>query len=156
MNDLTTELLKRLGLPAAPVVIQGIETTASFFAQWLQTDPLLWLDYLRGMDFHKVVRVTTLDQGAVLARFVVPGSANAKPFAYFTKPGESNARLGTNFPSYQFQLWKCLASIKSLESRASGIKFTLSDPVSRLGGGIQFIIASRDLRNLEALPPHPK
>lgn len=152
MNNLTTELLKQIGRPSAPLVVQSVETTASFFTQWLQTDPLRWLDYIRGIDFHKPVWESVLNRDDVLARFVSPGSGVAKPFAYFTVPGESNARLGTNYPSYEFQLWKCLAPIKVLESRASGIKHAKSDPVSRLGGGLQHIIASRDLNKLAAVP----
>lgn len=144
-----------LGLPSAPVVNRGVATTIAFFENDLHIDPLKWIDYLRGIDFHAVVprasnsfddplptavRRELLPTFTRLARHRSTGPARSKPFLYFTTPGTSPFSTGTSFPESQFELFECSAPIWALKSRASSISFGPTDRVSRMGGGLQYII----------------
>jgi hypothetical protein len=147
VDDLDT-LQARLGLPASPLVQTGLTTAARFFRTVIGRDPMDWWPYLRGIDFHKPVTVKILPKGTVLARFDSLGDRSLKPFVYFTTPGTSPFSLGTSFPQAEFNLFETDRPTPALESRASGLSFSPSDRVSRLGGGVQFIVAFRDAPTL--------
>ncbi len=95
------------GVTEAPLVMDGLATIRDFFVSNLRQDPSNWISYLRGIDFHKLVRVMTLIRGTRLIRYESTGNRTLTAF----------------------------------ESRASGINFGLTDHVSRLGGGLQYIIS---------------
>lgn len=133
-----------LGLPEAPVVQEGLATADQFFRDVLHLDPIVWIGYLRGIDFHKPVRVEMLPRGTRLIRYDSMGDRSLKPFSYFTRPGVSQDRLGTNFPSVEYKEYETVRSINALRSTASGIKFGITDRVSRPGGGVQYIIGFAD------------
>jgi hypothetical protein len=116
----------------------------TFFRETLRQDPLNWISYLRGIDFHKPVRVAWLPRGTRLVRYDSTGNRTLKPFAYFTKPGASPYSLGTSFPAVEFKEFELGRSVQALVSTASGIKFGVRDRVSRLGGSVQYIIAFAD------------
>jgi len=143
-------LQSKLGLPGAPVVLAGLTTVAYFFRTVIQQDPMNWWQYLRGIDFHKPVTVRTLARGTKLVRFDTLGDRppKPKPFVYFTRPGTSPFSLGTSFAQSEFKLFETDRLTPALESIASGLSFSPTDRVSRLGGGIQFIVASRDAPTL--------
>jgi hypothetical protein len=147
-------LREKLGLPSAPLVTAGLVTTALFFRSVLQEDPIRWSEYLRGIDFHKLVTAETLPAGTRLIRYDSLGERSLKPFSYFTSPGTSPHSLGTSFPSSQFKLFETSRQTPALKSWASSISFSPRpgesrafefDPVSRAGGGVQYIIAFSDL-----------
>jgi hypothetical protein len=141
-------LQTRLGLPASPLVRAGLSTAAQFFRTVILQDPMDWWGYLRGIDFHQPVSVKTLPKGTSLARFDSLGERSFKPFVYFTTPGTSPFRLGTSFPQAEFKLFEVGRPTSALESRASGLSFSPRDRVSRLGGGVQYIVAFRDAPSL--------
>jgi hypothetical protein len=134
----------KLGLPGAPMVKNGLTTAVQFFDTVLRQDPAKWVGYLRGIDFHKPVRVEQLPKGTQLIRYDSTGDRSLKPFLYFTKPGTSPHRLGTSFPSVEFKLFETTRPVSALVSEASGINFGPADRVSRPGGGTQYILAFAD------------
>jgi hypothetical protein len=134
----------KLGLPGAPMVKNGLTTTVRFFDTVVRQDAAAWVDYLRGIDFHKPVRVERLPKGTQLVRYESTGNRSLKPFLYFTKPGTSPHRLGTSFPSVEYKLFETMRPVDALVSAASGINFSPSDRVSRPGGGTQYIVAFAD------------
>jgi hypothetical protein len=137
-------LRQKLGMPDAPWVNAGLATTASFFRLVVHEDPLQWWQYLRGIDFHKIVEVRRLPKGTALIRYDSAGERSLKPFAYFTDPGVSPFHTGTSFPSWQYKLFNVVTETPALVSTASSLSFNPEDRVSRLGGGIQYIIAFAD------------
>lgn len=137
-------LRERLRLPDAPLVRAGIGTVERFFHETLHVDPADWIDYLRGIDFHKPVSIERLPRGMSLIRYESTGHRTLKPFAYFTKPGTSPHRLGTSFPSTLYKVFELDRETSALRSVASGITFGITDHTSRLGGGVQYIIAFAD------------
>ncbi len=143
MSDVET-IRTKLGLPGAPMVKDGLSTTVRFFNTVLRQDPQKWVGYLRGIDFHKPVRVERLPKGTQLIRYDSTGDRSLKPFLYFTKPGTSPHRLGTSFPSVEYKLFETTRPVEALVSAASGINFSLTDRVSRPGGGTQYIVAFAD------------
>ena len=134
----------KLGLPGAPMVTNGLTTTVRFFTTVIKQDPDRWVDYLRGIDFHKPVRIERLPKGTRLIRYEPTGDRKLKPFVYFTKPGTSPHRLGTSFPEVEFKLFETTRPIEALVSAASDISFSPKDRVSRPGGGTQYIVAFAD------------
>src|ERR1700733_13737864 len=102
MSDVAM-LRGRLGLPAAPVVQSGLEAAALFFRSVLHVEPLNWVDYLRGIDFHSPVHCVTLPNGTALVRHDSLGSRSLKPFAYFSDRGASPTRLGTTFAGTEYK-----------------------------------------------------
>jgi len=144
MSDVDT-LREKLGLPAAPLVLSGLETTALFFRSVLQQDPLEWVDYLRGIDFHQGVSRVTLPKGTKLIRHDSLGSRGLKPFSYFADAGASPTRLGTTFAATEYKEYETDRLTPALKSTASSISFGPRDRVSRAGGGVQYIVAFRDL-----------
>jgi hypothetical protein len=145
MTPAIDSLREKLGLPAAPLVLAGLETTALFFRSVLHQDPLEWVDYLRGIDFHKAVSSVTLSKGTKLIRHDSLGTRGLKPFSYFTDSGASPTRLGTTFPSTEYKEYETDKLTPALKSFASSISFGPRDRVSRGGGGVQYIVAFRDL-----------
>jgi hypothetical protein len=134
----------KLGLPGAPMVVNGLTTTVQFFDRIIRQDPAKWVGYLRGIDFHKPVRVERLPKGTQLIRYDSTGDRSLKPFLYFTKPGTSPHRLGTSFPTVEYKLFETTRPVDALVSAASGISFGPQDRVSRPGGGTQYIVAFAD------------
>lgn len=143
MSDVDA-LRTTLGLPGAPLVKDGLTTTVRFFNTVLRQDPTKWVGYLRGIDFHKPVRIERLPKGTQLVRYDSVGDRSLKPFLYFTKPGTSPHRLGTSFPNVEFKVFETARPIDALVSAASGINFSPTDRVSRPGGGTQYIVAFAD------------
>ena len=143
MSDVDA-LRTKLGLPGAPLVKDGLTTTVRFFSTVLRQDPANWVGYLRGIDFHKPVRIERLPKGTQLIRYDSVGDRSLKPFLYFTRPGTSPHRLGTSFPKVEFKLFETTRPIDALVSAASGINFSPTDRVSRPGGGTQYIVAFAD------------
>ncbi len=144
-------MCERLGLPDALIVKSGIRATMEFFRDVLRTDPFEWCDYIRGIDFHKQVRRQRIASGTRLSRHKSTGAARPKPFVYFTKPGTSQFRTGTSFRESVYELYETPSSVPALVSFASGIKFHPADRVARLGGGLQYILSSKDSQNLRKL-----
>jgi hypothetical protein len=134
----------KLGLPGAPMVTDGLKTTVRFFNDVLRQDPTRWVGYLRGIDFHKPVRVERLPKGTQMIRYDSTGDRSLKPFLYFTRPGTSPHQLGTSFPSVEYKLFETTRPVDALVSAASGINFSPADRVSRPGGGTQYIVAFAD------------
>src|SRR3954451_19482001 len=87
----------KLGLPAAPRVMDALRTTCTFFRDVLREDPKAWWEYLRGIDFHQPVRVDLLPAGTELSQHQSVGASRPKPFVYFTTPGVSPTSTGTTF-----------------------------------------------------------
>jgi len=141
--SLAERLRLQLGATKAPLVDLGIQTTAVFFEKELGEDALAWVSYLRGIDFHRPVEMTTLPKGKILIRHRPP-SGREKPFLYFTESGESPMRTGTNFPQAAFERFVVSVPLRALRSTASSISFDHQDRVSRPGGAIQFILAVRN------------
>ena len=154
-QDTVTQVRIALGLPMAPIVNSGIEATVSFFADVLGADPLQWTDYLRGIDFHSLVLRELLLPGARLARHRTTGPARIKPFLYFTKPGTSQFRTGTSFPVSLYELFECTSPVEALLSRAASISFGPADRVSRIGGGLQYIVSANAVRVLRQINESP-
>lgn len=143
-------LQAKLGLPPAPMVRDGLATTCDFFRTVLHADPIHWWEYFRGIDFHQPIRVEVLPAGTELAQHQSQGPARLKPFVYFTLPGTSPTSTGTTFDRVQFKLYRTTGVTRALVSVASPISFNNPerrqfDRVSRMGGGRQFIIATRDV-----------
>jgi hypothetical protein len=147
MSDVDA-LREKLGVPAAPAVLSGLEAAALFFRSVLQEDPLKWVDYLRGIDFHSPVLYVTLPKGTQLVRHDSLGSRSLKPFAYFTDRGASPTRLGTTFARTEYKEYETDRATPALKSSASSISFGPRDHVSRGGGGVQYIVAFKDLPQL--------
>ena len=145
----------KLGVPCAPVVESGIRTTLKFFRDVLWEDPFEWRDYIRGIDFHKPVYVDHLLPGNRLSRHTSTSPGRDKPFVYYTKPGTSPFSTGTSFEESEYELFEVPQEIGSpihaLVSSASGIKFHPGDRVSRLGGGVQYILSFEDAKKLTKL-----
>jgi hypothetical protein len=141
--SLVEALRARLGLPSAPLVLRGLGETDRYFREWLKLDPLEWIDYIRGIDFHKPVERTTVTAGTKLVRYEPP-DMKPKPFIYFTRPGTSPHSTGTSFPIYRFVEYRFVVGVTALRSYASDMKFGPHDPISRPGGAVQFIIRAID------------
>jgi hypothetical protein len=148
MDDVI-EMRQRLGIADAPVVRAGLGTACRFFRHDVGVNPHDWTAYFRGIDFHHPVRVDVLARGTRLTRHLAP-SPRAKPFAYFTVPGTSPTRTGTSFSHVEYQAFVTTQAVRALVSVATPISFNdvhraSFDPVSRMGGGTQFVIAERDV-----------
>lgn len=137
----------RLGLPKAPLVLDGLTTVYDYFTKHLHVSPAAWISYLRGIDFHCPVSTPTLHSPQELVRHK-PDNSTSKPFLYFGQPGVSPMRTGTNFPSVTFERYRLARPILSLKSIASSIAFSPADRIVRPGGATQFIIASSDFSAL--------
>ena len=155
MNDVSA-MQQFLGLPDAPMVRNGLAEACRFFRHELGVSPDDWQDYFRGIDFHCPVALRELPEGTQLARHVSTGRARPKPFVYFTIPGTSPTSTGTTFPAVRFERYRVQSPVRVLVSVAAPISFNnlqkcVFDDVSRMGGGTQYILASRDLVHLVAL-----
>lgn len=152
MTSDISRMCTELGLPEAPLVNSGVGTALAFFHQTLRTDPFDWVDYFKGIDFHKRVARVQLSRGLQLSRHRSTRTARQKPFVYFTKPGTSQHRTGTSFPQSVFERFELTSPIPALTSSASGIQFGRpGSPESRMprpGGGIQYIIKAGDMSRL--------
>ncbi len=149
MDD-ATAMRQRLGVSDAPLVRLGLTTACRFFRHDIGVNPLDWIDYFRGVDFHHPVRVEVLALGTSLTQHMSLGRRREKPFAYFTVPGTSPTSTGTTFPAIAFQAYVTTQPVRALLSVAAPISFhdlqrRNFDPVSRMGGGTQFVLAERDV-----------
>jgi hypothetical protein len=156
-------LLEKLGLPAAPMVRSGLGVVVGFFHSALHTDPIIWWEYVRGIDFHQPVRVEALPAGTQLIHYESLGQKRQKPFTYFTRPGTSPHATGTSFPSVQFKRFETTTRVPALVSVASPMQFNdvsrqgqlagrMFDRVSRPGGGLQYIVPSDAVASFKPLP----
>jgi hypothetical protein len=137
-------LREKLGVPDAPLVNAGLATTMRFFRLVINDDAMIWWQYLRGIDFHKPVEIKRLSRGTSLVRYESLGDRSLKPFSYFTDPGVSPFHLGTSYPVWQYKVFNVVTETSALVSRASSLNFDPQDRVSRIGGGVQYIIAFAD------------
>jgi len=140
----TATLRQALGVSDAPLVNASLATTIQFFELTLNVQPLDWLDYLKGIDFHNIVSVATLPRHKKLVRYDSLGARRLIPFGYFTESGVSPFHLGLSPSEWVFKEFTVVAPTKALVSTASGIKFGKGDPVSRIGGGAQYIVSRAD------------
>jgi hypothetical protein len=144
----TAEALRtQLGLTEAERPMKGLVTVIEFFTDELGQDPLSWVNYLKGIDFSNEVLVKELMPGIGLSQHQAV-DARPKPFAYYTEPGTSPTRTGTTFETSQYRLFRVKLPTKALVSKASAMSFNdpegkKLDPVSRMGGGRQYIISAR-------------
>jgi hypothetical protein len=144
------QLRTLLGLTDAPVVRRNLETVAGYFVNKLHQSPFIWISYLKGIDFSKPTEIGYLNQGREVIRHV-PADASHKPFVYFTEPGTSPLRTGTNFPDVRFERYAAIVPIEALFSSASWMSFGPRDRISRPGGGKQIIIATTDFVRLRKM-----
>jgi hypothetical protein len=151
LAPLVNELAFYLGLSPSPTTPpQGtrtagwVEAALRFFVHRLGLDPFdpLWFRYVTGIDFHREVVEKDLSSGTKLMTWEARPAGRPKPFRYFAARGSSPTRLGTTFPSYQYVEYEVIGRVPALTSHASGIRFDEWDMVSRLGGGIQYIVPS--------------
>lgn len=138
----------KLSITKSKVVDEGLTATDEFFRGTLHQDPMAWIGYLRGIDFHKPVKAEWLPRGTRLIRYDSTGDRTLKPFLYFTRAGTSPNSLGTTFPSVEYKEFEVDRPIRALVSTASGISFGPQDRVSRAGGGLQYIVAFADAPSL--------
>ena len=140
-------LRQELRLPDAPLVNNGLSITAQFFRTVINADPLMWLSYLRGIDFHREVRQILLARHKTLVRYESADRREIRqlpPFGYFTEPGVSPFHTGTSWPAWNYKEFNVVAPTRALVSTASSISFGITDRVSRQGGGVQYIISRAD------------
>ena len=136
-----------LRLPDAPMVNNGLAITAQFFRTVVNADPMKWISYLRGIDFHRDVRQLLLDKHKTLVRYESADRREMRelpPFGYFTDPGVSPFHTGTSWPAWNYKKFNVVVPTPALLSTASSISFTPTDRVSRQGGGVQYIISRSD------------
>jgi len=141
-------LRDKLSITKSTVVDDGLTAADDFFRSTIGQDPMAWIDYLRGIDFHKPVKVEWLPRGTRLIRYESAGNRTLKPFVYFTRVGTSPNSLGTSFAAVDYKEFEVDRPIRALISTASGISFGPQDRVSRVGGGLQYIVAFRDAPSL--------
>ena len=157
MTDLAA-LRRLLGLFDAPMVNQGLARTVEFFETVVKDDPMQWVGYLRGIDFHHPVSVETLKRSKKLIRYESAHRGEVKrlpPFGYFTDAGVSPFHTGTSWPSWHFKEFTVVGDTPALVSTASTLSFNPFDDasparqvrfdrVSRIGGGPQYILSRAD------------
>ena len=188
LQDAVMSLAAALGLPLAPVVQNGLTTAVKFLNldRDLLSREMCWHlklgigmgiaepekaenyveIYLRGIDFHSTVIVTTLKPGTLLSRhewqpdeaMKRPSNCDLKdhfptfrkPFIFFTKPGVSPLQTGTSFPVSRFREFEVMRIVRALQSTAAGIRFTQPGraDIVRSGGGVQFILKNADANAL--------
>lgn len=149
-----------LSLPDAPLINTNLVEILTFFRTALVADPFGWTDYLRGIDFHRPVSSTPLSPRTLISRHSGNYVGRPKPFVYFTKPGTSPYSTGTSFPESVFELFETIVTTPALQSYAAPIQYDLKHPefpfqivqrradVSRMGGGIQYIVSIQSLQSL--------
>lgn len=147
-----SQMLRALSVSEAPVTKAGLATVVEFFAGELrihlesQSHWQQWIEYLIGIDLHQRIVIETLPAGTQLSRHE-PSGGRPKPFVYYTRPGTSQFRTGTSFPTSTFKLFQFVRPTRALVSKAAGIKF--GDPnIVRAGGGVQYIVSSSALTTI--------
>ena len=141
-----------LRLPNAPMVNNGLAATAAFFRTVLNVDPMQWVSYLRGIDFHHEVRPVFLERHKTLVRYESADRREIRelpPFGYFTDRGVSPFHTGTSWPAWNFKEFTVVVPTRALRSVASSMSFSITDRVSRQGGGVQYIISRADWPKLQ-------
>jgi hypothetical protein len=139
------QLRERLGVARGTLVDGWLATAFDYFRDVVRADPLdpLHLQYVRGIDFHRLVTVDQLRSGQPLVRFpeIIGGlmqPERQKPYRFFALPGGTPLHLGWNPDEVGFQLYQLRQSVRALVSSASAIRFR--DARSRLGGDRQVVI----------------
>ncbi len=140
--------LKKLELPAAPLVRRGLGTALDFFHRRM---PLLkevtTEGFLRGMDLHKEVRMELLQAGNQVAAFRREGENLFKLF--YTKAGTSPYRLGIVPNGRRFQRFTLRRPVEVLATHAADYIYTSAEDTAKAqsnwelpggGGGLQYII----------------
>ncbi len=163
MTDLAA-LRRQLGVPDASVVNEGLMRTVQFFETVINADPMQWIGYLRGIDFHHPVTVETLKRSKKLIRYENAHRGPVKripPFGYFTEAGVSPFHTGTSWSSWYYKEFTVVTDTPALLSTASALSFNPFDDgpaagrpvrfdrVSRIGGGPQ--VHSQPRRLAEAV-----
>ncbi len=118
MADLSA-LRRQLGVPDAPMVNEGIACTVTFFKDVIADDPVLWIGYLRGIDFHHPVTVATLEPRKKLIRYESARRgpiSRLPPFGYFTEAGVSPFHTGTSWPSWHYKEFTVVNETRALLS----------------------------------------
>lgn len=159
----TAIMCEKLGLPMAPKVVLWMQEAVTYFRSHLSEDPLKWVSYFKGIDFHSPVEQKMLATGLHISRHLyldpkpekrAATATKAKPFIYFTVPGTSQFSTGTSFDSSVFEEFMVTGPIWALISTASSMSFdrknssSRKDTTSRVGGGMQYIISAADFKNL--------
>jgi hypothetical protein len=143
MTDVA-KLRQALRVPDAPLVNTGLASAIQFFEVVLNVQPLDWLDYLKGIDFHSSVSMTTLLRHKKVVRYDPLSGKRLTPFGYFTDAGVSPFHLGLSPSQWVFKEYTVVEPTRALVSTASAIKFGVNDSVARIGGGVQYIISRAD------------
>jgi hypothetical protein len=113
------ELRLALRLPDAPMVNNGVAATADFFRTVLNADPMKWLSYLRGIDFHREIRQVLLERHTTLIRYESADRREIRelpPFGYFTETGVSPFHSGTSWPAWNFKEFNVAVPTRALRS----------------------------------------
>lgn len=155
-------IVRHLGLPDVPLIRRRVIEADQFFRENLKVNPMQWIGYLRGIDFHQPVERVRLPAGAKIIRHneLREGdtarqteSFGSKPFVYFALPGASPTRLGTSFDREQYRGYQLPGAMDALKSVASGIQYgdEIRKVRSRFGGDTQLIISIHNARRLHLL-----
>jgi hypothetical protein len=136
-------LRQALSITSAPVVNAGLATTIRFFESTLGVNPMEWLDYVKGIDFHKPISLVTLAPHTRLIRFDTLSRWRLTPFSYFTGAGVSPFHLGLSPDQWEFREYTVTRPTQALVSSASDMAFGPGRP-SRVGGGVQYIVSRAD------------
>ena len=137
-------LRQKLGIADAHIVREGLLATINFFDTFVRDDPMIWWQYLKGIDYHQQVEIRYLGRGTPLVRYESPGEHLLKPFSYFTNPGSSPFRGRARFPAWECKTYSVLVELPTLVSRSSGAGFDSRSRTVRSIGGTQFLVAFAD------------
>jgi hypothetical protein len=136
--DEIEQLREKLGVARGTLIVGWLGIAFDYFRDVLHVNPLdpQHVKYLRGIDFHRPVRTTSLEPGSWLVRFpaIVKGEVgpeNPKPYRFFSIRGATPLHLGWNPDEVGFQLYQLRSRAHALLSSASAIRFG-DDPQSRL------------------------
>ncbi len=139
------QLRQKLRIGGGTLVDQWLSTTVDYFRDELHLDPFdrVHGDYLRGIDFHRPVKLEPLLPGQLLVRFpeIAEGSIKPerkKPYRFFALPGSTALHLGWNMDEVGYQLYQLRQPVRALMSVANAVRF--HDSRSRLGGNAQIIV----------------
>ncbi len=119
------ECLILLGKPKAPPLVrERLEVALKYFRKSLSgRDWDTILGFLKGIDFSKPVRLTTLRRGEMLAKYGYP----ERPGSFLTKIGTGMDRLGINPKERSFFRYEVVEDVEVLESHVAPIADTWTD-----------------------------
>src|SRR5690606_12392448 len=119
--------LQEIGVSDAPVTRNGLSVSLHFFHVFMPTLPrLMRLNFLRGMDLHKPVRMTHLTPPARVAAYRKLTEDPQRLF--YTKAGTSVRDLGLNPSHREFRKFSVFRPCPVLESRCSPAVDSWTDP----------------------------